>query len=271
MNKNPAIVRACCALLLTLLCVQAQADVLSESVERGSIRVGVSLFTPWTMEAEEGELIGFEIDVTRKLAQDMGIKAEYQVYAWEDIISALQKGEIDLIAAGIAITPQRALKINFSIPYDEWGATLVTNIAETRDVESLAQLNGPATVMVTVGETFAHQVAGHLFDLVDMRIVTSAAEAEKMVVAGDADAYLVSGPEAYFLALANPGVVDLPLGEPLVESRAGFGVRRGEQEWLNYLNSWIQAREADKWIETAHHYWFKTVQWRATEKAEPTE
>ena len=81
-------------------------------------------------------------------------------------------------------------------------------------------------------------------------------------MSGAVDVYLVSSPEAYHLALANPGVVDLPLAEPLVETRAGFAVKKGEQEWLNFLNAWIIARDADKWIDTSHQYWFRSVQWR---------
>ena len=252
-----------CASVLALFVTPAQADRLAEAMERGTLKVGVSLFTPWTLERDGGELIGYEIDVTKKMAGDMGLKAEYTVYAWENIIPALQKGEIDLIAAGMAITPQRALQVDFSRPYDSWGATLVTNTEATQNITSLEELNRPATVMATVSETFAFEVAGHLFDQVDMRVFKTAAEAEKAVVSGDAHAYLVSGPEAYFLALANPGVVDLPLGEPLVETRSAFAVRKGEQGLLNFLNAWIEAREADKWIETSKQYWFRTVQWRS--------
>ena len=254
-------------LLITLLAlaltpINALADVLSEATERGTLRVGVSLFVPWTMQGADGNLKGFEVDVTRKLAADMGVTAEYKTYVWDEIIPALEKGEIDIIAAGIAITPQRALRVNFSRPYDTWGATLVTNTEKTQHIESLSALNASGTVMATVAETFAHEVSGHLFDQVDMKVFKTTDEAEAAVLSGEAIAYLVSSPEAYFFTLAHPGQVDMPLAEPLVESRAGFAVRKGEQEWLNFLNAWIEAREADNWIETAHHYWFKTVQWK---------
>ncbi len=256
-----------CVFVFAQVPLVASADILAEAAARGTLHVGVSMFAPWTIKGENSELQGFEIDVARKLAADMGVTAEFKVYEWDEIISGLERGEIDVIAAGMAITPKRAMRISFSVPYDEWGATLVTNSAKTRNVESLSALNQSSTIMATVSETFAHEVSGHLFDKVDLRVFKTVAEAEKAVLDGTVHAYLVSGPEAYFFTLENPDVVDMPLAEPLASSRAAFAVPRGEQEWLNFLNAWVNAREADGWIKTAHHYWFRTIAWRNKETA----
>ena len=112
---------------LILVVANVQADVLKDIQKRGTLRVGVSLFEPWTIRDEAGGLFGFEIDVANKLAEDIGVKPEYKIYLWEDIIPAVMKGEIDIIAGGMAITPERALKINFSKPYADSGISLVTN------------------------------------------------------------------------------------------------------------------------------------------------
>ena len=56
--------------------------------------------------------------------------------------------------------------------------------------------------------------------------------------------------------------LDLPLAEPLVTYKAGLAVRKGEQEWLNFLNARITARSSDKWLEATHDYWFESLAWR---------
>ena len=53
----------------------------------------MSLFTPWTMRPDAGELSGFEVDVARQMAADMGVQPEIRLYEWKDIIPALEKGE----------------------------------------------------------------------------------------------------------------------------------------------------------------------------------
>ncbi len=57
--------------------------------ERGTLRVGMSTFVPWAMRNKQGELIGFEIDVAKRLAADSGLKVEFVPTAWDCIIPAL--------------------------------------------------------------------------------------------------------------------------------------------------------------------------------------
>jgi polar amino acid transport system substrate-binding protein len=245
-----------------LVPVSALADVFSDIVERGSVRIGVSAFVPWTVVKPDGELLGFEVDVGEKIAADMGVKAEFRVYEWDKIIDALQKGEIDMIAAGMAITPQRALKVAFSNPYFESGVTLAANIEATKAIDSLEALNQPQVTIVTVSGTLAHGVASRVFDQARLMVVATAAEAEEAVISGKAMGYVASVPEARFLSLTHPADVDLPLGKPLISSVAGFAVKIGEQNWLNFLNAWIASRQADKWLGSAYEYWFGTLSWQ---------
>ena len=93
--------------LLLTATAAASADALDEILERKTIRVGVSEFVPWTVRTETGELIGFEIDIANKIAEDMGVEAEFKVYEWDAIIPALEAGEIDVIAGGMP-TPDLA-------------------------------------------------------------------------------------------------------------------------------------------------------------------
>ena len=115
--------------MLGLLAVATPADTLDDIIKNGTLKVGVSLFTPWTMQDASKQLSGFEIDVADKLAQDMGVKVKYSVYEWDLIIDALNKGEIDLIAGGMSITPARALKVNFIRPYADSGLSLIAHTA----------------------------------------------------------------------------------------------------------------------------------------------
>ncbi|MCB1772039.1 MAG: transporter substrate-binding domain-containing protein [Gammaproteobacteria bacterium] len=252
------------AVLLALLLLPAAvpADALSDILERGKIRVGVSLFTPWAMKDKSGELTGFEVEVARKLAAEMGVQADFKVLPWSEIIGALQQGDIDVIISGMAITPRRALQLNFSLPYAESGAAIATNTAKTHDVRDLEDLNDPKFVVVAVAKTLGSDVAKLLFDRADLRIVANNAEAEALVLEGKAHAYIASTIETAFLALDHPEEIDLPLHKPLLASVAGMGVRKGEQELLNFLNAWVTARTADKWLSTTHKYWFKTLKWR---------
>ena len=231
-----------------LLCTSVSADVLDEILERGTIRVGVAEFVPWTLKDKAGQLIGFEIDVARKIAGDIGVNPEFKVYAWEDIIPALQQGEIDIIAGGMAITPARALRVNFSRPLATSGVGLATNTRMTRDIKSLRQLDSPEIVITTVKDTFASSVATMMFASAELRMFSTRDEAEAEILEGRAHVYLASMPETQFLTLQNADVVDLPVAEPLVANSEALAVAKGEQQFLNFLNAWVTARQSDKWL-----------------------
>ncbi len=247
---------------LILVVANAQADVLQDIQKRGTVRVGVSLFSPWTIQDEAGELSGFEIDVANKLAEDMGVKPEYKIYIWEDIIPAVMKGEIDIIAGGMAITPERALKINFSQPYADSGISLATNTEMTRDIKRLEELNQKTITIAVVSKTASNELAPRLFNKSTIKVFNTAKEAEQAVLNGEVHAWLASMPQPEFLALEHPEKVDLPLAKPLLPYKAGFGIKKGEQEWLNFLNSWVTARQADMWLSATHKHWFQSLKWR---------
>ena len=249
------------SLLLVFLSPLASADVLDDILEREAIRFGVAEFAPWTIKTRDDQLIGFEIDVGQKIAADMGVNPVFKVYKWEEIIPALQNDEIDVIAGGMAITPQRALQVNFSRPLATSGVSVATNTSKTKNITSLDELNHRGVVVAVVEGTLAESVAKTFFENANIEVHSTSAPAEKQVVEGQAHAYLASVPEVNFLAIKNAGTVDIPLADPLLASSEGLAVKKGEQELLNFLNAWVTARQTDKWLATTREYWFATMDW----------
>jgi polar amino acid transport system substrate-binding protein len=251
-----------CLVLLTIVASPlAQADAVSEILERGTLRVGISEFVPWAMPAKQGGHVGYDIDLGVKIAKDMGVRAEFKVYEWKDIIPALEAGEVDMIAAGIVVTPQRALRINFTQPVAQSGAGMATNTFMTKDIESLQQLNHPDIVISTITDTFSEGVARSLFDKAEIHSHANKDEAEKEILEGRSHVYISSLPAVQFLVMNNSDAIDLPLNEPLVGWAEALAVQRGEQELLNFLNAWVTARQADRWLTTTRDYWFESLEW----------
>ena len=230
--------------------------------ERGILRVGVSPFTPWVFKDKGGKLVGFEIDVAKKLAKDMGVTPKFISYDWEKLIPALNKGKIDIIIAGMAITPQRALKVNFSSPYATSGISLATNIERTKHIRSVKELNHKMIKIGVISETVSEGLAKRIFNKAMVVAFKKSDAAEKAIVNGKIHAYLEANPIPRFIALDHPKKVDVPLSEPLLGTRAGFAINKGDPDFLNFLNSWVVAREADTWLPSTHDYWFKSLKWK---------
>lgn len=263
MPKTRRLSPALAALLLGLVFpLVASADALDAIIERGTLRVGVSLFVPWTMRGTAGHLEGFEVEVGEKLATDMGVKADFRVYPWQGLIPALEQGEVDVILGGMAITPERALRVTFTRPYAESGIALATHTGKTRDIQDLRALNAPDKQLAVVAKTASAELVRQFFDRVQVRTFPTMDAAKAALLAGEVHGLVASMPQPRFIALEHPDTVDLPLSEPLVTYRAGMAIARGRPELLNFLNAWITARSADKWLAYSHRYWFESLNWQ---------
>lgn len=252
-----------CGVCLALAALpSASAGTLDDVRARGTIKVGVSMFLPWTMTGKDG-LIGFEVDVAREVASDLGLKAELVVVTWEDILPALERGEIDMIAAGLAVTAKRALAATLSRPYSSDGSTLTANRGLTRDFQGLDDFNRPSVTIGTVTGTVYGAVARKAFNKAGFKTYAEPAQAEDAVRSGEIHAYAASVAKTNYLARAYPDVLDAPLPTPLRRSKAAFAVKRGERDFVDFLNAWIIEHEASGWLEAKRSYWFDSLDWAA--------
>ena len=249
-------------LLSLALPAGGSARTLQQVLNEGTLSVGVVLVTPWAIRPAPGELIGFEVDVATKLAEDLGVDVDIRVFAEERIVPALEAGEIDLIAAGLPITPERALHVNFSHPYATTGITLAVNRIGTLSVSRLEDFDSSAFTIATVAGSEAAEAAARIFPSAELLEFGDIEQASAALLGDGADAYLENEPVPTFLALEHPITIDVPLSEPLLQARAGFAVNKGDPDFLAFLNAWITAREIDTWLPTIHSYWFETLRWR---------
>ena len=257
----------CLALAVAMLLTAAPAEHASarpllQVQKSGTLRVGVALYAPWAARTANGDLIGFEIDVAKRLAADMGLKVEILSYASSRLIPALEGGEIDLIAAGLAITPERALHVNFTAPYASSGIALATQIQRTASVKRLEDLDDEHYTIAAVAGSVAAELAKRVLPHARLQSFENADAASGALLAGKVDGYLEDEPVPTFLALENPSTIDLPLGQPLLTSSAGFAVIKGDPDFLAFLKAWIVSREDDTWLRTTNDYWFKSLRWK---------
>jgi polar amino acid transport system substrate-binding protein len=240
----------------------AEARTLQQVLNSGNLRVGVTIATPWAMQDRDSQLIGYNIDIADKLAEDLGVAAEVVIYDFDRLIPALEADEIDVIVAGLSINPERARHVSFSRPYAARGVTLATHLANTASVERLDDLDDPAYTLGVVANSIARELAERTLPRVTLEIFEDVQSAGEALTEGNIDAFLEEEPIPQFLALENPSRIDVPLSRALVETRTGFAVRKGDPDFINFLNAWIVGHEDDTWLPTTDSYWFNSLRWR---------
>src|SRR5262245_12376598 len=202
-KRSMARIAAAIALAAVAFSGNAAARPLQEVLNTGTLRVGVTLFAPWAARGADGDLHGFEIDVARQLAADMGVKAQISSYDVDRLVPALEAGDIDVIAAGLTITPERALHVNFSNPYAESGVGLATHVERTASVTDIKALDSDGITIAAVEGSVGVQLARRLWPRAKVQVFQSVEAASRALVAGEVHGYVDDEPVPTFLALEN--------------------------------------------------------------------
>lgn len=238
-----------------------QPTALDQIKERGTLRVGLSTFVPWAMRDKQGELIGFEVDVARRVAQDAGLKIEFIPTAWDGIIPALLAGKFDVIIGGLSITPQRNLNVLFTVPYAHSGVQLAASKESAADKTTIADYNKRSVTLAVRRGAVTVQTAKKYFPKAKLRQFDDESQAFQEVLNGNADAVLASSPKPEQMAIKYKDKLFIPFKENLNRGSEGFALRQGEFDLLNFFNNWIMLRTEDGWLQSRHDYWFKTLDW----------
>jgi polar amino acid transport system substrate-binding protein len=239
----------------------AEASLLDEIVERGVLRVGMSTFVPWAMRDADDELIGFEIDVATRLAEDMGVEIEFVPTQWSGIIPALLTGRFDMIIGGMGILPERNLSVNFSIPYDHSGMAMVAHQDLAAGFSSLEDFNRSDVVVTARIGTTAADAVERFFPEAEKRFFDDESRAVQEILNGRAHALVASAPLPAFQAVENPDTLFLPLDGTFTKEPIGFALPKGDIDILNYVNSWITVVGAEGWLAERKSFWFETRDW----------
>ena len=107
--------------------VFAQDNMVDTIKKRGKLQVGFATFVPWAMRDKQGKWVGFEIDVSTRLAKDMGVELDLIPTAWDGIIPSLIAGKFDVIIGGMTVTPARKEQIDFTDAYSNSGLGVAAN------------------------------------------------------------------------------------------------------------------------------------------------
>ncbi|MDE6735175.1 MAG: transporter substrate-binding domain-containing protein [Desulfovibrio sp.] len=270
--RRPALTGALACLLLLAFCLltpapaQAASEKLPPSLidkvlDRGVLRVGFSSFVPWAMQDKNGEFIGFEVDVARRLAKDLGVELQLVPTRWSGIIPALLADKFDIIIGSMSVTPERNLKGNFTIPYDYATIEAVANKEKTKGMKFPEDYNKPEVVIAVRSGSTPALAAKKLFPEATLRPFDDEAPAVQDVIAGRSHLMLSSAPLPAFSVLRNPEVLYQPTTEAISRQPVGFLIRKGDVDSLNVLDNWIRMAEEEGWLKDRRNYWFHSTDW----------
>ena len=210
-------------------------------------RVGTSAGFPPFEYVEKGEYVGFDMDLMREMAKEMGFEIEIIDMSFDSLIAGLVSGNLDIIAAGMTITDQRAKVVDFSDPY--WTADQSISVKEDSDL-SITVLFGDHNIGVQTGTTGDLWVEEHLekpgiltgrYKRYDTFVL-----AMTDLVNGNLDAVVLDSPVGDRFAKVRPVKT---IGVIKSDEKYGLAVKKGITQLLNTVNEGLKRLEENGTID----------------------
>lgn len=237
-----------------------QIDTLATVRKRGVLRVGVVTVEPMVMRNRQGEFVGFSVDIARRLAKDMGVAVEFIPSSWTHVIPDLLDRHVDLVASGLWATASRALVVNFTQPTAVEGIHLVADKARLGALKTREDFNRPDVTLAVYAGTAQESLAKRLFPRATLLTLRGDEELAS-VLPGRAHAALVPTLAPRLLVQADPARLFLPLDQPLASSMSAIAVRKGDPDFLRFLDTWLAIQREEGWLEDRAIHWSTSTEW----------
>lgn len=187
---------------------------------------------------EEDEIIGIDAEVAALIADKLGMELEIEDMAFDSVLAAVQSGKADIAMAGITVTEERQMTVNFTDPYTT--ATQMIIVAEDSDITSPDDLTG-RTIGVQLGTT------GDIYadDIEDATVerYNKGFEAVQALMQGKIDAVIIDGEPAKVFVSQNEGIklVD----EAFTEEEYAIAIAKDNDELLEKVNTALNELKED--------------------------
>jgi polar amino acid transport system substrate-binding protein len=159
------------------------------------------------------------------------------------------------------ITPARALVMNFTDSTSVEAVHLVAGKPLAAAMRTREDFNRPDVRIVVYAGTIQEGLAARLFPRAQVVKVEGDADQVTPVIEGKAHAALLTTPTPDLVVRTAPDQLFLPSGSALQTTATAGAIRKGDPDFLNYLNAWLAFQRQSGFIEERTTYWFKSAEW----------
>lgn len=240
--------------LMLALNAFAENDLLETVKARGSLVIATEgAWSPWTYHDESDQLVGFDVEVARAVAEKLGVEADFVECPWESIFLGIDSKMYDIAANGVEITADRSEKYDFSTPYAYLRTALIVK-GDNGDIADFEDLDGKRTAN-SAGSTYA-LLAEQYGATTDT--VSTLAQTLDLVLAGRVDATLNAELSFYDYMKEHPDANLKIVALAEEASRVAIPVRKGDENaaFLAALNGAIDDLRADGTLKAISERYF---------------
>jgi len=229
------------ALLLGACTGNEDLTKLEQIKEDGKIVLGTAAdYPPYEFHKQidgEDQIVGFDIEIARSIADDLGVELEIKDMKFDGLLAALKAGNIDFIIAGMVPTAERAENVDFSIPYYEAEQKLLTKSEKASSYQKFEDLDG--LKIAAQKSTIQQEIAEEKINASEYKFLSKITDLVLELKNDKVDGIVLVKPVATSYAQANDDleVADISLGK---EDGVAVAVDKGNSELIEEINTSLE-------------------------------
>ncbi len=230
------------------------ADQLAAIQANGKLVVALEgAWQPWSYHDESDTLVGYDVEVSRAIAEKLGVEPEYVESDWDSLFAGLDAGRFDIVCNGVEVTDERAKTYNFTTPYGYIHTALAVR-KDNEDIKSFEDLKGKTTAnslastYMELAESYGATVQG----------IDTLEETIQLLTAGRIDATLNADVSFYDYLNVHPDADFKLVAQTEDASHVAIPVRKGDDSasLLEAINTAIDELRADGTLKALGEKYF---------------
>ena len=261
MKKKITIFLLTTVLTLTVVHNATAGSAMDRIIQKGELVVGITgTQPPLNVTTKDGKIIGFDADIAKLVATNMGVKVKLAAMPFAKLIPALQAGQVDIVISSMSMTLERNLKVAFVGPYYISGKGILTKEQTISALQEADGLNRPqfkvAALQNSTSKTFVEKSAPKA------QLVTTSSydEAVEMLLQDKINALIADYPFCAFTAFRHKEKGLVAGQSKLTFEPLGIAVRE-DTLMINWLQNFMLMLEGSGQLEMLNKRWFQDASW----------
>jgi polar amino acid transport system substrate-binding protein len=243
---------------------QSVTPTMDRILSSGKLRVGLTAAQPpFNMKTKSGKIIGMEADLAESLASSMGVKVEFVVKDFAELLPAVHKGEIDMALSGLTMTPERNTRVAFAGPYFLSGKGLITTSAALAKTDEPSDLEGSSLKLVALEDSTSYLLIKNGVPSAKAIAAKSYDEGIQMVIDGKADAMVADYPICLVALFQHPDAGLESAISPFTFEPLGAALPSNDPLFLNLVQNYMGMLEDSGLMAVLRAKWFDSGDWLA--------